>query len=59
MVSESGIWTWGHVIYDYRGFLKNMRSLGMNKITIWNDYAPINASEIVEKARKNGIRVIG
>lgn len=59
MISKSGIWTWGQVIYDYRGFLKNMRSLGMNKITIWNDYAPINASEIVEKVRKNGIRVIG
>lgn len=59
MISESGIWTWGQVIYDYRGFLKNMRSLGMNKITIWNDYAPINSSEIVEKAHKNGIRVIG
>lgn len=58
MISETGIWTWGHVIYDYRGFLKNMRSLGMDKITIWNDYAPINAREIIEEAHKNGIRVI-
>ena len=22
-VSERGLWTWGHVIYDYRGYLRN------------------------------------
>lgn len=57
-MNETGIWTWGHVIYDYRGFFKNMKSLKMNKITIWNDFAPLNAKEIIEEAHKNGISVV-
>lgn len=57
-MNETGIWTWGHVIYDYKGFFKNMKSLKMNKITIWNDFAPLNAKEIIEEAHKNGISVV-
>lgn len=57
-MKEKGIWTWGHVIYDYRGFFKNMKSLGMNKITIWNDFAPLNARSIIEEAHRNGIGVV-
>lgn len=57
-ISEKGIWTWGHVIYDYRKFFENMKELGMNKITIWNDYAPVNSKDILEEAHRNGIRVI-
>lgn len=57
-ITGKGIWTWGHVIYDYRNFFKNMKELGMNKITIWNDFAPINSKEILEEAHKNGIKVI-
>lgn len=39
-------------------FQKNMKSLGMNKITIWNDFAPLNARSIIEEAHRNGIGVV-
>lgn len=57
-MKETGIWTWGHVIYDYRSFFRNMKSLGMNKITIWNDFAPLNAKALIDEANRNGIRVV-
>lgn len=57
-VSDRGIWTWGHVIYDYRGFIDNMVMLKMNTIIVWNDYVPINAREMVEYAHSCGIKVI-
>lgn len=57
-VSERGIWTWGHVIYDYRAFFDNMVRLKLNAVTIWNDHAPINASDIVAYAHDCGIKVI-
>lgn len=30
----------------------------MNKITIWNDFAPLNAREIIDEAHRNGIKVV-
>ena len=57
-VKERGIWTWGHVIYDWRGFLDNMVKLRMNTLTLWNDHPPMNAREIVAYAHTCGIRVI-
>lgn len=57
-IAERGIWTWGHVIYDYHGFFRNMSTLGLNKITIWNDFAPVNAREIIDEAHKYGIKVV-
>ena len=57
-VKERGLWTWGHVIYDYRGYLSNMMRLKMNRVVIWNDHAPTNAREIVEYAHSVGIKVV-
>ena len=57
-VRERGLWTWGHVIYDYKGYLDNMMRLKMNRVIIWNDFAPVNARDIVEYAHDRGIRVI-
>lgn len=57
-VKERGLWTWGHVIYDYRGYLYNMMRLKMNRIVIWNDHAPTNAKDIVNYAHSVGIKVI-
>lgn len=57
-VSGRGIWTWGHVIYDYRGFIDNMVRLKMNTLIVWNDYVPVNAAEMIEYAHSCGIRVI-
>lgn len=53
-----GLWTWGHVIYDYRDYLHNMMKLKMNEVIIWNDFAPANAKEIVEYAHTCNIKVI-
>ena len=57
-IPHRAVWTWGHVIYDYRAFLDNMLRLRLNEIVIWNDRAPINAKEIVEYAHARGIRVL-
>lgn len=57
-VKNRGIWTWGHVIYDYRGFFDNMLMLKMNTVIIWNDFAPINAKEMLDYAHSCGIKVI-
>lgn len=58
LIKERGLWTWGHVIYDYRRYLDNMARLKMNKITVWNDFAPVNGREFVDYAHSLGIRVI-
>lgn len=57
-VRDRGLWTWGHVIYDYKAYLENMADLRMNTVVIWNDFAPINANEIVDYAHSLGIKVI-
>lgn len=57
-VKHRGLWTWGHVLYDYRGYLENMARLKLNTLTIWNDHVPLNAKELVEYAHGLGIRVI-
>lgn len=57
-VKNRGIWTWGHVIYDFRKFIDNMVKLKMNTITIWNDFVPVNAREMVEYAHECGIKII-
>ncbi|MBQ9131541.1 MAG: hypothetical protein IJX62_03610 [Clostridia bacterium] len=57
-VKERGLWTWGHVIYDYRGYFDNMMKLKMNRVIIWNDFLPVNAEKIVRYAHSCNIKVI-
>ena len=57
-VKERGLWTWGHVIYDYRGYLDHMMKLKMNRVIIWNDFVPANAKDIVAYAHARNIQVI-
>lgn len=57
-VKNRGIWSWGHVIYDYKDFLDNMLMLKMNTLIIWNDSAPYNAKEVIEYAHSCGIKII-
>lgn len=57
-VKERGLWTWGHVIYDYKSYLFNMAKLRFNVIIIWNDCVPSNGKEIVDYAHSLGIKVI-
>ena len=56
-VKRRGLWTWGHVIYDYRQYLHNMMKLKMNSVIIWNDHAPVNAEEIIAYAHSCNIKV--
>ena len=58
VIKRRAIWTWGHVIYDYREFFENMAKLRLNEIVIWNDIAPINAKDVVEYAHSLNIKVI-
>lgn len=57
-VETRGIWTWGHVMYDYKSFFDNMVLLKLNEIVIWNNFAPINANDVVDYAHSLGIKVI-
>lgn len=55
--NKRAIWTWGHCIYDYRRFFKNMAMLKLNQAVIWNDFVPVNAKEVVECAHSWGIEI--
>ena len=57
-VKTRAVWTWGHVIYDYRSFFKNMARLRLNEVVIWNDRLPLNADEVVDFAHSLGIKLI-
>ena len=57
-IKKRGIWTWGHVIYDYKKFIDNMVILRLNTLIIWNDFIPVNIADIIEYAHSYGIKVI-
>ncbi|WP_102410712.1 hypothetical protein [Beduinella massiliensis] len=57
-LSKRGLWTWGHPIYNYRGYLDNMLKLKMNQAIIWNDEPPVNGQAFVEYAHRNCVEVI-
>lgn len=57
-IKRRAIWTWGHVIYDYRKFFENMAKIRLNEVVIWNDVLPINAKQVVEYAHSLNIKVI-
>jgi len=57
-IENRGIWTWGHVVYDYRRFFDNMSKWKMNMVILWNDRAPLNAKKVVAYAHSRGIKVI-
>ena len=57
-IKNRGIWTWGHVIYDYRSFIDNMVKLKMNTLILWNDFVPLNAREMVDYAHSLNIKLI-
>lgn len=57
-VKARGLWTWGHVIYDYKGYIDHMMMLKMNRVIIWNDFLPVNARDITEYAHARNIKVI-
>lgn len=52
------IFTWGHSINNYRDYIDNMARLKFNELIIWNDYIPVNISEIISYAHSYGIKVV-
>ena len=52
------VFTCGHPINDYRDYIENMARLKLNQLIIWNDYAPLNAKDIISYAHEFGIQVI-
>lgn len=57
-IATRGAWSWAHPINDYRAYIRNMARLKINQITLWNDYMPLNAKEVVDYAHEYGIKVI-
>ena len=57
-IAHRGLWLWGLAMYDYRAFFENMARLRLNEVIIWNDFAPVNAREVIDYAHSLGIRVI-
>lgn len=57
-IKNRGLWTWGHVIYNYKGFIDNMVKLKMNMLIMWNDVVPFNVKEIIDYAHSCGIKII-
>ena len=56
-INKRGLWTWGHVIYDYRGYIDNLVKLKMNTLIIWNDFVPVNIDEIIEYAHNANVKL--
>ena len=52
------IFTWGHVINDYRLYIDNMARMKYNELIIWNNYLPLNINEVIDYAHSYGIKVI-
>ncbi len=57
-VVRRGLWTWGHTITDYRGYIDNMVRCKMNTLVIWNNLPPINAKDVVDYAHKWGMKIL-
>ncbi|MBE6591801.1 MAG: hypothetical protein E7646_07150 [Ruminococcaceae bacterium] len=52
-----GLWTWGHVIFDYKRYIDRMVTMKMNSLVIWNDYPPVNLKEVIDYAHSCGINI--
>ena len=57
-IEHRGLWSWGHVIYDYRGYIENMSRCKLNTLILWNDFAPLNAADIVAYAHLHAVKII-
>lgn len=52
------VFTWGHVIDDYRAYFRNLARLKFNEVVLWNNRPPVNAKEVSDYARSWGISVL-
>ena len=58
VIKNRGLWTWGHEIYDYKGYIDNMVKLKMNTLIMWNEYLPINAKEVYSYANSCNVKIV-
>ncbi|MGN1094125.1 MAG: hypothetical protein ACI4SC_04020 [Candidatus Neoclostridium sp.] len=57
-INVRSVFTWGLPINDYRKYVRDIARCKVNRLIIWNDYAPVNAKEIMEYAHKFNIELI-
>ncbi len=57
-IQKRGLWTWGYVIRDYRGFIDRMARLKLNLLMIWNDCPPVNAADVIAYAHQHNVQVV-
>ena len=55
--AKRGLWTWGYVIRDIRGYIDRMVSLKLNTLILWNDYPPENSRELIDYAHTYGVKI--
>lgn len=56
-IKNRGLWSWGHVIYDYNKYIEHMMHLKMNTLIVWNDFVPVNIRDIIKKAHECGVKI--
>lgn len=59
-VPESAVrslFTWGHVIDDYRQYFREVARFKLNRVILWNEHPPVNAADVVAYAHSWGIEV--
>lgn len=56
-IKNRGLWTWGHVVYDYRGYIDHLVMMKMNTLIIWNDFVPVNIDEIIDYAHNANVKL--
>ena len=52
------VFTWAHVIDDYRAYFRNLARLKVNEAILWNNRPPVNAREVAAYARSWGVSVL-
>lgn len=52
------VFTWAHPINDYRSYIRSVARVKINRIIFWNDYAPVNAREVVDYAHGYGVKLV-
>ena len=51
------VFSWGHVVDDYRATFREMARARFNRAILWNDRQVVNAREVVECAHSWGVKV--
>lgn len=51
------VFSWGHVVDDYRTMFRGMARARFNRAILWNDQYVVNAREVVDMAHSWGVQV--